>query len=80
MELSLIQHSLTHEQFSMSATKCLNLNICIPTECETPMPVFVFIHGGAFQVGSNAWPQYDLARLVGLSKEIGKPVIGVNVK
>ncbi|KAK6064902.1 carboxylesterase [Seiridium cupressi] len=44
-----------------------------------PLPIFVFLHGGGFALGSNAWPQYDLARIVKYSAEIGKPVIGVQI-
>jgi len=31
-------------------------------------------------MGANYFPQYDMARLVKLSMEIGSPVIGVNIK
>ncbi|KAI9926750.1 hypothetical protein MW887_003844 [Aspergillus wentii] len=43
------------------------------------LPVFVFLHGGGFVIGSNAWPQYNLARMVKLSTDLGTPIIGVNV-
>eukprot|EP00451_Oxyrrhis_marina_P004579 CAMPEP_0204285720 /NCGR_PEP_ID=MMETSP0468-20130131/51287_1 /ASSEMBLY_ACC=CAM_ASM_000383 /TAXON_ID=2969 /ORGANISM="Oxyrrhis marina" /LENGTH=505 /DNA_ID=CAMNT_0051263567 /DNA_START=29 /DNA_END=1546 /DNA_ORIENTATION=- len=36
-----------------SEEKCLNLNVVVP-EGDGPFPVFVFFHGGAFVLGSNA--------------------------
>lgn len=39
----------------------------------------VFIHGGGFAVGSSWYPHYDPARLVKLSVEKGKPIIGVTI-
>lgn len=80
MELGLIQHSLPHGEFSMSATECLHLNLCAPVGQNGALPVFMFIHGGGFQIGSNAWPQYDLARIVQLSQKLGKPMIAINIK
>lgn len=80
LELELIQRSLPHETFESSAVDCLNLNICVPRNSKSPLPVFVYIHGGGFAIGSNAWPQYDLTRIVKYSREIGKPIIGVQIK
>lgn len=38
---------------------CLSLNIYQPRSRDgEPYPVMVFIHGGAFTVGSGSWPQY----------------------
>lgn len=37
---------------------CLYLNIYRPRVRGGPYPVMVFIHGGAFTVGSGSWPQY----------------------
>jgi carboxylesterase type B len=66
---------------NMSGTECLNLNITVPTtKSDEALPVLVFIHGGGFIMGSNHWPQYDMARLVKLSAELGMPIIGVNIK
>ncbi|OBT82647.1 hypothetical protein VE02_07942 [Pseudogymnoascus sp. 03VT05] len=85
MEFSIIQHSLPKPEFSISELGGLHLNITVPLvdnempRPETKLPVFVFIHGGAFAMGSNAWPQYSQARLVKLSAELGKPVIGVGI-
>ena len=38
---------------------CLSLNIWKPAAQKAPLPVFVFIHGGAFQGGSGAVAQYE---------------------
>jgi len=66
---------------SMSGTECLNLNITVPNAGnERLLPILLFIHGGGFIMGSNHWPQYDMARLVKLSAELGMPIIGVNIK
>ncbi|KAF7555081.1 hypothetical protein G7Z17_g2416 [Cylindrodendrum hubeiense] len=79
MELGIIQKSLPHGSFTTSSTECLNLNIAIPENAKGPLPVFVFVHGGGFAIGSNAWPQYDLTRIVKLSQDIGKPVVSVQI-
>ncbi|MDJ0396026.1 carboxylesterase family protein [Rhodococcus sp. G-MC3] len=38
---------------------CLNLNVWTPDAAGAGLPVFVWIHGGAFVNGSNAVPIYD---------------------
>ncbi|KAI0121271.1 Alpha/Beta hydrolase protein [Xylariales sp. AK1849] len=79
LEHSLIQKSLPHDPITSSITDCLNLNISIPEKRNVPLPVFVFFHGGGFRIGSNSWPQYDLARVIKLSQDLNKPVVGVGV-
>jgi carboxylesterase type B len=64
----------------MSGTECLNLNITVPDTDVRNLPVMVFVHGGGFVMGANYWPQYDPARLVNMSNEMGLPVIVVNIK
>lgn len=39
--------------------ECLNLNVWTPDVGASGLPVFVWIHGGAFVNGSNAVPIYD---------------------
>ncbi|KAH7324051.1 Alpha/Beta hydrolase protein [Rhexocercosporidium sp. MPI-PUGE-AT-0058] len=80
-EFSFIQHELPREEFKSSLTDCLNLNIVTPKEKPQLLPVFVFLflHGGGFSLGGNAWPQYDPSRLVELSIEEGSPIIGINI-
>lgn len=80
LEFGLIQKSLPHASFNQSSTECLNLNVVVPTGQHEALPVFIFIHGGGFAIGSNAWPQYDLGRIVKLSQTIKRPVIGVQIK
>ncbi|PVH70749.1 putative carboxylesterase [Cadophora sp. DSE1049] len=79
LEQRLIQQSLPVSDLVQSDLNGLNLNITLPTGSLGLLPVFVFIHGGGFSVGSNAWPQYDLARIVQHSVSMGKPVIGVGI-
>jgi len=42
---------------------CLKLDIWIPKEVARPLPVMVFIHGGAFMTGGGGLPCYDAAVL-----------------
>lgn len=42
---------------------CLTLNIWRPESAKTALPVMVWIHGGAFRLGSGALPWYDGAAL-----------------
>lgn len=81
-EYGLIQQSLTVPDFPpQSDTECLNLTVTVPQgHGNKALPVFVFIHGGALAMGSSSWPQYDHAAFVRRSAELGKPVIGVNIK
>jgi carboxylesterase type B len=83
-EQDLIQHTLDIDTSGLTAsdTSGLNLNVTIPFKegkegkeaisQEQKLPVFVFIHGGGFGLGSATWPQYDFARIVKLSKESKK--------
>lgn len=80
MEHSLLQHSLPHGEFTSSETEGLNLNLFVPSQCKGSLPVFVYVHGGGFTIGSGAWPQYDLTGVVKLSNQLGTPVIGVTIK
>jgi carboxylesterase type B len=60
----------------------LNLNIAVPegTTARSKLPVYLFIHGGGFALGAISWPQFDWAKLVGLSKEMGYPILAVAMK
>ena len=90
-EFGLIQHKLDYDrrQVTMSSTEGLCLNITVPNTLlqndkldakDEKLPVFAFIHGGGFSVGSGMWPQYDVARFVQLSIKEGMPCIGVTLK
>lgn len=86
IEFGFIQHGLPKPILEISELDGLNLNITVPfTQKELPaldrkLPVFVFIHGGGFSIGSNSWPQYDQARIIKLSADLNLPVIGVGIK
>jgi carboxylesterase type B len=85
-EFTFIQKSLPMPKMTMSELDGLNLNITVPLVSgklpspDTRLPVFVFVHGGGFGLGSNAWPHYDQARFVRQSVEMELPVIGVGIK
>lgn len=40
---------------------CLNLNVWSPDTATSGLPVFVWIHGGGFQIGAGSDPIYDCA-------------------
>ena len=72
------------ESEKMNELQCLHVNVTVPKTIERRgkgkgLPVFVWVHGGGLSMGSNSWPQYDLAKFVERSIEVGKPVIGVSV-
>lgn len=86
-EFSFIQHELPLPEVPTHSDKeGLNLNITIPlskdgeVNTSANLPVYVFIHGGGFAVGSSWYPHYDAASLVRLSVEKRKPIIGVTIK
>jgi para-nitrobenzyl esterase len=55
---------------------CLYLNVWAPRMSRRPRPVFVFIHGGAFQAGSTSVPIYDGASLA----RTGAVVVTINYR
>lgn len=86
-EFGFIQHSLPLPDVpDHSDVEGLNLNVTVPTakdgaiDVDARLPVYVFVHGGGFAVGSSWYPHYDPAALVKLSVEKGKPIIGVTIK
>jgi carboxylesterase type B len=86
-EFGFIQHSLPLPEVpDHSDLEGLNLNITVPVgkndeiESNGKLPVYVFIHGGGFAVGSSWYPHYNPAALVKLSVELGKPIIGITIK
>jgi carboxylesterase type B len=84
-EHGLIQHSLPSPAFEQSDTECLTLNMAVPHTTDpkpkgSPWPVLALVHGGAFATGSSSYPQYDLARIVQMSVDMGQPIIAVGIK
>ncbi|KAJ5239076.1 hypothetical protein N7468_003695 [Penicillium chermesinum] len=81
IEFEHAQHSLQSHRIDTSSVDCLNLNITLPEGCSaaSKLPVLVYIHGGAFFVGCNSWPQYQMRRFVKLSVEKGVPTIVVTI-
>ncbi|KAF1959036.1 alpha/beta-hydrolase [Byssothecium circinans] len=67
----------------MDEFECLTVNITVPKSAiqgsKKKLPVFVWVHGGGLSMGSNSWPQYNIAKFVERSVEIGKPVVGVSI-
>lgn len=83
-EFGFIQKSLPLPEVpAHSDIEGLNLNITLPAGSlgsDAKLPVYVFIHGGGFAVGSSWYPHYNASPLVRLSVEKGKPIIGVSIK
>lgn len=79
IEYGFIQQSLQPSSFEISDLDSLHLNITVPSDAHD-LPVLVFVHGGGFVLGSNAWPQYDHSQLVKLSVETGLPILAVGIK
>jgi carboxylesterase type B len=86
-EFDFIQKSLPLPEVpTHSDLEGLNLNITVPTNKDgaidpiAKLPVYVFVHGGGFAVGSNWYPHYNPASIVKMSVEKGKPMIGVTIK
>jgi carboxylesterase type B len=62
---------------------CLSINIVRPAGLSLnesrKLPVAVWIHGGSYQVGTSALPNYNLTYLVQRSVEIGNPIIATSI-
>jgi para-nitrobenzyl esterase len=56
---------------------CLSLSVWAPPGPAGRLPVLVWLHGGAFTIGSSSLPTYDAARLAG---EQGVVVVSVNYR
>lgn len=84
----LLQHTLEYDRSTQIShdTDGLNLNVTVPlaangeVAADAKLPVFCFIHGGGFSVGSSSFPQYDMTRLVQLSIESEAPIIAISLK
>lgn len=58
---------------------CLFLNVYKPREIKSPLPVMVWIHGGAFLQGSGSDDQFNATNFLKRSMELHKPVIYVSM-
>ncbi|MEK6806381.1 MAG: carboxylesterase family protein [Pseudomonadota bacterium] len=47
----------------LQSEDCLNLNIWAPVKTDKPLPVMVWLHGGANRMGASSIPFYDGSRL-----------------
>ncbi|ORY10627.1 Alpha/Beta hydrolase protein [Clohesyomyces aquaticus] len=67
-------------QYGMSED-CLSINIVKPSTlaANQKVPVLVWIHGGSYQVGTSALPNYNLTYLVQRSVEIRKPIVATSI-
>ncbi|KAG9647827.1 alpha/beta-hydrolase, partial [Aureobasidium melanogenum] len=63
------------------AENCLNLTITTPkdTTPDSNLPVVVFIHGGAFFLGSGQRKYYEPLTFCTQASEMGKPLIFVSI-
>ncbi|KAG6812180.1 hypothetical protein H0H92_004048 [Tricholoma furcatifolium] len=61
------------------AEDCLTINVVKPATAtsSSALPVVVFMHGGAFQVGGSSW--YPGSRVVNRASELHSPVIYVSL-
>lgn len=58
----------------MQSEDCLTVNVYTPADVSGPLPVLVFLHGGAFVMGASS--QYDGQRL----SELGVVVVTLNYR
>lgn len=79
---------LSAEELHGMSENCLSINIVRPAEVRgssngsrstPPLPVMLWIHGGAYQYGGSGQSVYNLTYLVQKSVEIGLPVIGASI-
>ncbi|KAI4738356.1 alpha/beta-hydrolase [Aureobasidium sp. EXF-12298] len=63
------------------AENCLRLTITVPKDAtpDSRLPVVVFIHGGAFFLGSGERKYYDPLTFCTQASEMGKPLVFVSI-
>lgn len=62
-----------------SSEDCLYLNVIRPSGFEGPLPVAVWIYGGAFVNGASSRDLFNMSYIVEESVKMGKPIIGVSI-
>lgn len=64
-----------------SSRGLLRLSVTMPVQAtpDSSLPVLVFVHGGAFFIGSYARPYYDPITLCSTATEAGSPHIFVSI-
>ncbi|KAJ4152155.1 hypothetical protein NW765_017664 [Fusarium oxysporum] len=72
--------SIFDEKPAIDELNSLTVNITLPCNegNKSPLPVFVYIHGGSFLFGGATHPYFSGINFVSTSMEIGQPVIHVN--
>lgn len=63
------------------AEDCLRLSVTMPVQAtpDSSLPVLVFVHGGAFFIGSYARPYYESVTLCSTATEAGSPHVFVSI-
>ena len=79
-----VQHKkgtmLSPGKYQPSSEDCLTLNVLAPSRpSSTPRPVMVFIHGGAYTLGTSATPLYGGGSLVRRSLEDSEGIVYVSL-
>ncbi|MDJ0393906.1 carboxylesterase/lipase family protein [Rhodococcus sp. G-MC3] len=79
-----VQHKrgtmLSFRKYQPASEDCLTLNVLAPAApSATPRPVMVFIHGGAYTIGTSATPLYGGGSLVRRSLQDSDGIIYVSV-
>lgn len=79
-----VQHKrgtmLSVGKYQPSSEDCLTLNVLVPKRpSSTPRPVMVFIHGGAYTLGTSATPLYGGGSLVRRSLQDSDGIVYVSI-
>lgn len=71
------------DDFYGMSENCLSINIVRPHRQRSPfqpaLPVLLYIHGGAYQIGTSGWHRYNLSYIVEHSVKMGRPIIAATI-